>query len=104
MPILVIMEMKGDSDRLLAAADEIGRLAPVADGLLARVLAPTDDGTILIHLWESETARTAWNANPAPHAALRASGIQTLATERIVREYATHHVELPSCTEVIRTD
>jgi heme-degrading monooxygenase HmoA len=94
MPIVVIMESKGDPERLLEASKELGRRAGTADGLLARVLAPTEDGVVLIHVWKSAEARSAWHENPDHRQAVVASGMPALTTERHVREYVTDHVEL----------
>ena len=94
MAVLVIMESKGDRERLLAASDEMLNRAGPADGLAARVVAPTDDGIVLVHPWESEQARERWQQNPRHREALQASGMIGLAKERTVREYETHHVEL----------
>lgn len=94
MAIVVLMESKGDPDRLLEASKELGRRAGPAKGLLARFVAPTDDGVLLVHVWESAAARSAWHDNPAHREAVVASGMPRLVEERVVREYVTDHVEL----------
>jgi heme-degrading monooxygenase HmoA len=94
MAILVIMESKGDPDRLLEATKDVARSAGPPQGLLARCVARTDDGIVLVHVWESADARSAWHNNPGHQEALRASGMATLVEGRLVREYETHHVEL----------
>jgi heme-degrading monooxygenase HmoA len=94
MGVLVLLEAKGDREKLLAASDDVVRLAGRAEGLLMRVVAPTDDGILLIHLWESDEARARWRANPQHQDALRESGMTELASERHVRVFEAHHVEL----------
>jgi heme-degrading monooxygenase HmoA len=94
MGVLVLMESKGDREQLLAASDDLLRRAGRAEGLLLRVIAPTDDGLLLIHLWESDEARERWHANPQHQDALRDSGMTVLAHERHVRVLQAHHVDI----------
>jgi heme-degrading monooxygenase HmoA len=94
MGVLVLMESKGDREQLLAASDDLLRRAGRAEGLLLRVIAPTDDGLLLIHLWESEEARERWHENPRHQDALRDSGMTVLARDRHVRVLQAHHVDI----------
>jgi heme-degrading monooxygenase HmoA len=94
MAVLVIMESKGDPAKLLAASKELAHRSGPAQGLLARFVARNDDGIVLVHLWESEMARSAWQNNPAHRDALRASGMQSRVEERVVQEYAAEHIEI----------
>ena len=74
-----MLELDGDTGELLAAAEAIDRLLPEPDGLLARIVAPPDDGMVLFQLWESPAARQR-NADDPGHAeALKASGILAAA-------------------------
>jgi len=80
-------------DQAAAGLDgDTGQYRP-AEGLLAGFVARTDDGVVLVHVWESAEARSDWHNNPAHREAVRASGIATLVEERLVREYETRHVE-----------
>jgi heme-degrading monooxygenase HmoA len=69
------------------------RRAGHAEGLLLRVVAPTDDGILLVHLWESDEARQRWHENPQHRDALADSGMTALVIERDVRVMEPHHVE-----------
>jgi len=40
------------------------RLARHPDGVLAQAFATTEDGVVLVRIWESEQARDAWAENP----------------------------------------
>jgi hypothetical protein len=59
------------------------------DGLLARVVAPSEDGIVLVNLCAGEEARRASNDVPERRAAVRASGIESLAEETIVVRHET---------------
>jgi hypothetical protein len=74
MGVLVILEMEGDTDALLAAsaAMEERRPAPAA---LARFIAPTDSGAVVCTFWESGEARDSHQGDPAHREALQASGL-----------------------------
>ena len=73
--------------------DDVDRLLPESDGLLARIVASTDDGVVLLQLWESADARDR-NANDPAHAeALAASGI--FAATRGTRGRVFDDAELP---------
>jgi hypothetical protein len=96
MAVLVIMESLGDPDRLLAAADELVRGAGMPGGLLARIVARTDDGILLVHLWESAEARSAWHEDPVHREAIVASGMPALVRERRVREHEADLVAIAS--------
>jgi hypothetical protein len=80
MPVLAMLEIEGDSGRIAAAMAELERLVPAPDGLLARITAPSDDGMVLLQLWESPAARQANADDPAHRDALRASGMLAAMT------------------------
>jgi heme-degrading monooxygenase HmoA len=69
-------------------------LVPHPDGVLAQAFARTEDGMLLVRIWESEQARDAWAENPAHLAALRASGIAEASQQRISRAYQTDEVSV----------
>jgi hypothetical protein len=71
-----MLELDGDTAALMAASEELERRLPPPDGLLVRILAPTDSGVVLFQLWESPEARRR-NAEDSTHGdALAASGLQ----------------------------
>jgi hypothetical protein len=78
MGVLAMLELEGDTDALLAAAEELERLLPDPEGLLLRIAAPTEAGMVLVHLWESAEARQRNAENPLHAEALEASGLAAL--------------------------
>jgi hypothetical protein len=62
MPVLAIVEIEGDPDALKRASDELCARIGMAHGLLARVVAPTERGIVLVNVWASEELRQASNA------------------------------------------
>ena len=94
MGVLAMLEMQGETADLMAAVAEIDRLLPTSEGLLARIVAPTDDGVVLFQLWESAEAR-ARNAEDPVHAeALAASGVLTKARSTRGRVFDDAEVHL----------
>lgn len=102
MAIVVILEHKGDPERLMAAGRELARLHP--DGVLAQAIAPTDDGMMLVRIWDSEKARDAWAANPEHRAALAASGILDASLSRTSRAYETNYVSVADAGAMAQQD
>jgi heme-degrading monooxygenase HmoA len=94
MAIVVILEHKGDPERLMDASRKVDRMVGHPDGVLAQAFAPTDDGMLLVRIWESEQARAAWAENPEHHAALKASGILEASQSRFSRAYETDRVSV----------
>jgi hypothetical protein len=93
-PVLAMLELDGPTDALLAAAERLDGLLETPDGLLARIVAPTDAGVVLWQLWRTAEAR-ARHADDAEHReALRASGLLALVTGTRSRAFegATLHV------------
>jgi hypothetical protein len=78
MGVLAMLELEGDTAALMAASDELERRLPQPDGLLVRILAPTESGVVLLQLWESAEARQRNADDPAHAEALAASGIQAV--------------------------
>jgi hypothetical protein len=79
MSVMVILEMDGDPDELLAAAAELEARRPTA-AVTARVIAPSDGGVVVCTVWESAAARDAYQAEPEHREALQASGLMTAVT------------------------
>ena len=65
-------------------------------GLLARAIAPTDDGIVLVNLWASEELRRASNEDRAHERVVRESGIADLTEGTTVRRYETSRFGLGS--------
>lgn len=93
---LVLLELHGDREQLLAAIDYLGRRLHRPKGLLLRLVAPTDQGVLLIQLWASREARAAWNDDEQHQQALRDSGVLAAATHRESRVLEPHEVSLLS--------
>jgi len=80
MGVLVILEMDGPTDALLAAAADLEarRPTPVVS---ARMVAPSESGVVVATFWESAEARDAYQSQPEHGEALRASGLLDAVTE-----------------------
>ena len=74
MGVLVILEMEGATDALLAAAADLEARRP-APAALARFVAPTKDGVVVCTFWESPDARERHQSQPEHGEALRESGL-----------------------------
>ena len=64
MSVLVLVRMRGKTDRLLEASDRLAEAFGMPDGLTAQVTAPTDEGIVIMQLWESEEQRQLANEDP----------------------------------------
>lgn len=80
MGVLVILEMDGDTDALLAAAAYLRARLP-SPAVLARAIAPTETGVILCTFWESAEARERYQAQPDYEPALQDSGLMQAVTD-----------------------
>lgn len=93
--MLAMLELDGDTTRLMAASEEVARRLPTPEGLLVRIVAPTDSGMVLFQLWETAEARKR-NAEDAAHTeALEASGMRGLvrgSRSRVFDGAALRHV------------
>jgi hypothetical protein len=79
MSVMVILEMDGDPDALLAAAAELEARRPTS-AVTARVVAPMEGGVIVCTVWESAAARDAYQSEPEHQEALQASGLMAAVT------------------------
>lgn len=79
MGVLVILELDGDPETLLAATAEAERLHPT-DAVESRFLARSETGVVMCTLWKSAAARGAYVGSREHDAALRASGVIEAAT------------------------
>jgi hypothetical protein len=80
MGVLVILEMDGATDALLAAAADLETRRPTS-AILARVVAPTETGAVMATFWDSGEARDAYQSQPEHREALQASGLLDAVTE-----------------------
>jgi len=71
---LTIMELKGDPDALLAAkqehVDPVSRAKAAAHGGVSHAVARTDDGLLIVNVWESEEGSEAMFADPEVQAGI----------------------------------
>jgi hypothetical protein len=98
MPVLAIVEMEGDTEALTRASEAICDRIGMAPGLLARVIAPTETGIVLVNVWASEEARQASQADPVHAAAIAESGLAQVTTRREGRFLSTDFVQLAAGT------
>ena len=75
MSVLVLVHMRGNTDKLLAASDRLAETFGMPAGLSAHVTAPTDEGIVLMQVWDSEEHRRQANEDPRNRDALQASGL-----------------------------
>ena len=80
MGVLVILEMDGATEALLAAAADIEARRPTA-AVLARIVAPTESGAVMCTFWESAQAREEYQSQPEHGEVLRASGLLEAMTD-----------------------
>ena len=80
MGVLVVLEMDGPTDALLAAATDLEARRPTT-AMLARMVAPTEGGVIVCTFWESAEARERYQSEPDHAEALRASGLLDAVTD-----------------------
>jgi hypothetical protein len=80
MGVLVILEMDGATDALLAAAADLEARRPTS-AILARMVAPTETGAVMCTFWESAQAREDYQSEPEHGEALRESGLLAAVTE-----------------------
>jgi hypothetical protein len=93
MGVLVILEMDGSTDALLAAAADLEARRPTS-AMLARVVAPTESGVVVATFWESAEARDAYQSQPEHREALQASGLLDAVTEMRSRVFEDAELKL----------
>jgi hypothetical protein len=78
MPVVSMMRMHGDTNDLLARLQEhvmpVGTRLSEKHGGLGTIVARTDDGVLVINLWETEEGRQAMAQEPDVLAALASGG------------------------------
>ena len=94
MGVLVILEMDGPTEALLAAADDLEARRP-APAVLARAVAPTASGVVVATFWESAAARDDHQSAPEHREALQASGLLDAVTEMRSRVFEDAQLKLP---------
>ena len=80
MGVLVILEMDGPTDTLLAAGADLETRRPTS-AKLAQIVAPTESGVVVATFWESAEARDDYQSQPEHSEALRASGLLDAMTQ-----------------------
>ena len=93
MGVLVILEMDGSTDALLAAAADLERRRPTS-AILARVVAPSEDGAVVVTFWESAEARDGYQSEPEHREALQASGLLDAVKEMRSRVFEGAELKL----------
>jgi len=96
MPYLSVMRISGDPDELVAGYETIsavmGRVAP-ENGIISHVAAKTDDGLLIVNLWESKEGSEATAEHPDVQKAREDSGVPP---ERVTFEhYETLNYQQP---------
>jgi hypothetical protein len=85
MAVVSMMKLSGDPDDLTAKLREhvrpIGRELAPKHGGLGNILVRTDDGIMVINLWETEEGRHAMAEEPRVQEALKAGGLPPPAFE-----------------------
>lgn len=93
MSVMVLLEMDGDTDALLAAAADLEARRPTS-AITARVLAPTESGAVMCTVWESASARDAYQSEPEHQEALHASGLMAAITDMRSRVFENADLSL----------
>lgn len=78
MAVISMMRMSGDTDELarkLQGIGEVGRRLAPKHGGLGTIAAKTDDGILVINLWENEEGRHAMAEEPEVKEALELAGL-----------------------------
>lgn len=93
MAVMVILEMDGDSEALLAAGADLEARRPTP-AIMARVVAPMDGGVVVCTVWESAAARDAYQSEPEHQEALQASGLLAAITDMRSRVFDNAELSL----------
>jgi hypothetical protein len=92
MSVLVLVHMRGNTDKLLEASDRLAETFGMPAGLSAQVTAPTDEGIVLMQVWDSEEHRRQANEDPRNRDALQASGLLRETMSGSAEVYETDRV------------
>ena len=93
MGVLVLLEMDGSTEAVLAAAVDLEARRPTS-AKLAQVVAPTESGVVVATFWESAEARDAYQSEPEHREALQASGLLDSVTEMRSRVFEDAELEV----------
>jgi hypothetical protein len=79
MAVVSMMRFTGDPDELFATVTErvdpvTSRLSP-KHGRIGNIVARTDDGILVVNIWESEEGRQAMAEEPEVQDAVRSAGL-----------------------------
>jgi len=91
--VLVILEMDGSPDALLAAAADLEARRPTS-AIHARVVAPTESGVLVATFWDSAEARDGYQSQPEHREALQASGLLDAVKEMRTRVFEDAELKL----------
>ncbi len=86
-PVLAMLEIDGDPDALIAAGHAVEAKLGTPEGLLVRIVAPTETGIALFQLWATPEDRQRNADDPGHRAALEASGVLAAATGMRARAF-----------------
>jgi len=85
MAVVSMMRMSGDPDELAAKVREhlapVGRELGPTHGGLGNIVCRTDDGLLIVNLWENEEGRHAMAEEPRIQEAVQAAGLPGPAFE-----------------------
>ena len=87
--------MKGETEEVLARAEEFLRLTRATPGILARSLAETNDGAVLVTLWSSPEARASFHRSAQYRDAISRSGVSDVVESQTSRTLAARFTEVP---------
>ena len=93
MGVLVLLEMDGSTEAVLAAAVDLEARRPTS-AKLAQAVAPTESGVVVATFWESAEARDAYQSEPEHREALQASGLLDSVTEMRSRVFEDAELKL----------
>lgn len=93
MSVLVILEMDGEPDALLAAIARLEARRPTS-AVTARVLARMEGGVLMCTVWESAAARDAYQSEPEHQEALQASGLTAAISDTRSRVFENAELSL----------
>jgi hypothetical protein len=91
--VLVLLEMDGSPEAVLAAAVDLDARRPTS-AKLAQAVAPTESGVVVATFWESAEARDAYQSEPEHREALQASGLLDSVTEMRSRVFEDAELKL----------